>query len=100
MKDDELIRKGAVKKVLREAGFKTYLVDAIDALEPFVPQDKPEPDYKAMIEDLETDFNGTYHHQINTKTESLRSILKRVRAKHSPASAGEAKKEQTKGGAV
>lgn len=43
-----------------------------------------EPDYKAMWEDLEQDFNGTYAFRLSTKVETLKSILKKIKAEHTP----------------
>jgi len=58
--------------------------------EPFAKaQDKP--DYEAMIEDLEQDFNDTYAWQLSTRTARLKDILKKVRAEHTPKEKPEGK---------
>lgn len=85
-KGQQLVTKGAVKKLLEnEYAFDIRLCqcdmfDAIDALEPV----KEQPDYKAMIVDLEQDFNGKYAWQLSTRTETLKDILKKVRDRHTP----------------
>ena len=59
------------------------IADLESGLSP-VEEPEDEPDYKAMIEDLEQDFNGTYWFQLSTRSETLKDILKKVRAKHTP----------------